>query len=315
MKSSDYKLIMAQYGKKILLIGGDKPADFSTYNIGSLIENNNFMLPEFHTVTNAYAEELSLIKDWVTIHHGEMNEIEFWRSLFQDKNLRFDVILFDKSTVKFAALTLEILHCIAALLKENGKLYIENSGNGMVFFNIYGHEKENQNAFGKLIKKVFENDFGELFKCLFKFPKEVTVLGDLPILLGRNLTNYKLIDKEHVVMAYDELMDEMQGLGLNDFTIMYEKIIEECRQTFQFTIDQYNEMMFCKLFKKVEFSEGSYLDSNEYRIKSYFVLSGNRDCNFFLQDDTFALWSEISMKNNLINFNEAFNKKCHYIGI
>lgn len=306
---------MTQYGKKILLIGGDKPADFSTYNIGTLIETNNFILPEFHTVTNAHAEELLQIKDWVTIHHGEINEIEFWRLLFRDENLRFDIILFDKSTVKFSALTLEILRCIAALLKENGKLYIENSGSGMAFFNIYGHERENKSAFGKLIKKVFEADFGELFKCFIRFPKNVIVLGDLPILLGRNLINYKLIDKDHVVMAYDELIGEMQGLGFNDFTIMYEKIIEECKQMFQFTIDQYNEMMFCKLFKKVEFLEGSYLDSNEFPIKSYFVLSGNRDCNFFLQDDTFALWSEMSIKNNLIDFNEAFNEKCHYIGI
>lgn len=224
---------------------------------------------KFHAVTLNYRALEIRNEDDVTYHCGDFNTSNLWNELgsyCHDNNVLFDLILFDKSTVKFTSFTVQTLRSIASLLNSNGIVYIEDSNSKTRYINLYGYDTEDKNKFSALVDQVNDCNYNELFNCMIgrnvKMCNFVTE-NQIPLLLGGATTNYVLDDPDHLKIA-----TEFNHLEIRE----YKEMMLAAKEMFKCYVDQYNTQIFNIVFDAVEYCEGSYIDNNTFPIRSYYVL-------------------------------------------
>lgn len=223
----------------------------------------------FHAVTlDSYDLEIRN-EDNVIYHFGDFNTLKLWEELgsyCRRYDILFDLILFDKSTVKFTSFTVQTLQNLASFLSSDGIVYIENSNSKIRYINFYGRDAEDENKFSALINQVNTCNYKELFNCMIsKYVKEFNFATNdqIPLLLGRATTDYALDDIDHIQIAKDYNHLEVQE---------YKQMMIEAKELFNCYVDQYNLQIFDTIFDVVEYYKGSYIDNDIFPIRSYYML-------------------------------------------
>jgi len=226
----------------------------------------------FHAITSEYNhnEKYDYDNDDIKYHFGNFNQLDFWKTLAKfclANNVLFDLIIFDKSTVKFTSFTVGILEIIASLLKENGVFYVENSDSKIRYFNLFGSDTENDKKFAALVNKIKKNNFSKLFNHMISKhikQEDFSDIKHVPLLIGIATTEYVLDDLNHIniAMEYNNLKEQE-----------YKELIMRAKDLFKNNVDNYNLQIFGYVFENVKYCEGTYIDNNCFPIKNYYTLS------------------------------------------